>query len=158
MTENSAPLSQADAARIRRRRRRAAKAEMRDACFQALADGFTHEQIAKARGVGVATVRREIDRAIAARRVQAPEKHVRLQIARATKALALLDLRLSNGEMAAVGPFQPLFACWISALSRRTSVMTMAPRRRSIRPLRSIALISRDTVSRRVLMRAASSD
>ena len=36
--------------------------------------------------------------------------------------------------------------------------MTIAPRLRSMRPPRSIALISRETVSRRVLMRAASSD
>ena len=35
-------------------------------------------------------------------------------------------------------------------LSLITSLMTMAPRRRSMRPPRSMALISRDTVSRRV--------
>ncbi len=90
---------------MRRQQRRAARRETRETCFQALADGFTQEQIAKARGVSVATVRREIDRAIAARQAPGVEAHVRLQIARATKALALLDIRISAGETAAVGPY-----------------------------------------------------
>ena len=105
MTETPAPLSLAEQARVRRRKRRAARLEMREACFQALADGWTQEQIAKARGVSVATVRREIDRAIAARQIRPPESHARLQIARITKALALLDIRIGRGEMEAVGPF-----------------------------------------------------
>ena len=54
--------------------------------------------------------------------------------------------------------YPSLAAASSEAVSLRASVMTIAPRRRSIRPSRSIALISRDTVSRRVLMRAASSD
>ena len=98
-------LSASDQARLRRRKRRAAKLQMREAYFQALADGFTQEEIAQARGVSVATVRREIDRAIAARQVRGVEAHVRLQIARATKALALLDMRIGAGETAAVGPY-----------------------------------------------------
>ena len=105
MTDTPEILSAFDAARLRRRKRRAAKLEMRDTCFQAMADGFTQEQIATARGVSVATIRREIDRALAARQVRGVEAHVRLQIARATKALALLDMRISAGETAAVGPY-----------------------------------------------------
>ncbi len=102
---NPSTLSAAEQARLRRRKRRAAKVEIRDASFQALADGWTQEDIAKARGVSVATVRREIDRAIAARQVRAPEAYARIQIARITKALALLDIRVGQGEIAAVGPF-----------------------------------------------------
>jgi hypothetical protein len=105
MTDAPAPLSAAEQARIRRRKRRAAKVEIRDASFQALADGRTQEQIANARGVSVARVRREIHRAIAARQVRAPEAHAQVQIARITKALALLGIRLDRGEMAAIGPF-----------------------------------------------------
>ena len=105
MTDAPEPPSAAEQARIRRRKRRAAKVEIRDASFQALADGWTQEDIAKARGVSVAAVRREIDQAIAARQIRAPEAHARVQIARITKALALLDIRLGRGEMAAVGPF-----------------------------------------------------
>ncbi len=105
MTDTPETSTAFDRARLRRQKRRAAKREMRETCFQALADGFTQEQIAQARGVSVATVRREIDRAIAARQVRGVEAHVRLQIARATKALALLDIRISAGETAAVGPY-----------------------------------------------------
>ncbi len=105
MTDTQNIPSARDQARLRRRQRRAAKLEMREACLQALAAGLTQEQIAKARGVSVATIRREIDRAIAARRVRGVEAHVRLQIERATKALALLDVRISAGETAAVGPY-----------------------------------------------------
>ena len=50
-------------------------------------------------------MRREIDQAIAARQIRAPEAHARVQIARITKALALLDIRVGRGEIAAVGPF-----------------------------------------------------
>lgn len=105
MIETSQIPSASDQARLRRRKRRAAKLEMRETCFQALADGYTQEQIAKARGVSVATIRREIDRALAARQVRGVEAHVRLQIARATKALALLDTRIGSGETAAVGMY-----------------------------------------------------
>ena len=102
---SSAPVSAAERARIRRRRRRAAKMDIRDSYFRALADGWTQEDLAKLHGVSVATVRREIDRAIAERQVRSPEQHIHLQIARVTKALALLNIRLDNGEMAAVAPF-----------------------------------------------------
>ena len=103
MTETTQSLT-TEQARARRRRR-AAKAEVRDAYFEALAEGWTHERIAKAHGVSVATVRREVNRAIAARQVEPVERHVRLQIARVMKALALLDTRVGKGETAAVGPF-----------------------------------------------------
>lgn len=105
MTDEPTPLSRADEARLRRTGRRAAKAEMREACFQALADGFTHRQIAEARGVSVTTVRREIERAIAERPVNTLDEHVRLQIARVTKALAALDMRIGVGETSAVIPY-----------------------------------------------------
>ncbi len=105
MTDVAKNPSALDHARLRRRQRRAAKLEMREACLETLAAGWTQEQIAKARGVSVATIRREIDRALAARRVRGVEAHVRLQIERATKALALLDVRIGAGETAAVGPY-----------------------------------------------------
>ena len=49
-------------------------------------------------------------------------------------------------------------ACSIECRSRAVSVRTSAPRRRSRSPARSNALSSRPTASRRMLMRAASSD
>src|SRR5271165_3575670 len=105
VSEAPASLSAAQEACLRRRKRRAEKVALRDACFALLAAGLTQEEIAKARGVSVATIRREIDRAIAARQVRAPEAHARLQIARATKALAMLDVQISAGDTRAVGPY-----------------------------------------------------
>ena len=104
MTED-VPPSATEQARQRRRARRIAKAEMRRAFFWRLAEGFTQESIARSAGVSVATVRREIDRHIAAQRIRTPAQHVHLQIERVNKALVLLDIRLSRGETAAVGPF-----------------------------------------------------
>jgi hypothetical protein len=105
MTENSASPSAADPAPAPRPKRRTAKGRTREVYFEALAEGWTHERIAELHGVSVATVRREAGRAIAARQIQSPDCHVRLQIARVMKALALLDARVSKGDMAAVGPF-----------------------------------------------------
>jgi hypothetical protein len=140
MTDTPAPLSAAEQGRIRRRKRRAAKAEIRDASFQALADGWTQEEIAKARGVSVATVRREIDRAIAARQIRAPEAHARVQIARITKALALRDIRVGRGELAAVGPFLKTVAALdryhgLDAPALSVELAHAAPRRLPAPPL-----------------------
>jgi hypothetical protein len=75
----------------------------------------------------------------------------------------VLPYRPASGALAPVTPkpaglYEPIAAASSLALSLIASLMTIAPRRRSMRPSRSMALISRDTVSRRVLMREASSD
>ncbi len=56
------------------------------------------------------TVRREIDRALDARRLDAPERYVHLQVERLTKALRLVDFRIERGELAAVGPLMKVVA------------------------------------------------
>jgi hypothetical protein len=55
--------------------------------------------------VSVATIRREIDQAIAERRLNAPESYVHLQVARLSKALALADASLEGGNLKAIAPF-----------------------------------------------------
>jgi len=80
------------------------KAAYREALFQALASGWTTRQIADARTVSVRTIQREIDRAVAERRLDAPDCFVHLQVARLTKALRVADIRLDRGELAAVAP------------------------------------------------------
>ena len=72
--------------------------------FKSLAAGFTYEQIAEASKVSVATVRRELDRAIAQWRLDAPDHYIHLQVARLTKALRLVDIRVDRGQLAAVAP------------------------------------------------------
>ena len=44
------------------------------------------------------TVRREVDRALEERRLDAPERYARLQVARLTKALRLADASIDQGE------------------------------------------------------------
>ncbi len=83
--------------------RRAAKAALCDTSFEALAAGWSVQQIADLRKVSVRTIQREIDSAIAERRLDAPDRFVHLQVARLTKALRVADLRLDRGELAAIG-------------------------------------------------------
>ena len=70
--------------------------------FDLLASGYTPEQIAEVRKVSVRTIRREIDAAIARRRLDAPERYVHLQVARLTKALRFGDAALERGDLKAV--------------------------------------------------------
>ena len=70
--------------------------------FDLLASGYSPEQIAEVRKVSVRTIRREIDSAIARRRLDAPERYVHLQVARLTKALRFADAALERGDLKAV--------------------------------------------------------
>ena len=79
-------------------------AASRQGYLKALASGFTPEQIAEASHASVRTIRREIDRALDERRLDAPERYVHLQVARLTKALRLADYHIERGDLAAVGP------------------------------------------------------
>ena len=94
--------SQRAKARAAARARRALQVATRETYFDALACGFTPQQIAQTAKVSVATVRREIDRAIASRRLDAPHHYVHLQVARLTKALRVIDVRMERGDLTAV--------------------------------------------------------
>jgi IS30 family transposase len=75
-----------------------------------MASGFSCERIAEEANVCAATVRREVDRAIAERRLDAPERYAHLQVARLNKALRVADASIEQGDMKAVGPFLRLAA------------------------------------------------
>ncbi len=92
------------------RARRRQAAALRDASFDWLADGFTHRQIAAARKVSVAVVRRDIAKAIRARQMETREGHAQLQIARLTKGLALVAHHIERGDISAVGPLVKVVA------------------------------------------------
>ncbi|HVP99012.1 MAG TPA: hypothetical protein VMS87_07145 [Roseiarcus sp.] len=110
MTDESNPPQTRSAARKAAKARREHKAGVRQIYFQALASGFTLEEIAELAGVSARTVRREIDRAIAARRLDAPEAYVHLQVARLTKALRLTDAAIDRGLIQAVVPHVKIVA------------------------------------------------
>jgi len=81
---------------------RRAKAAFRESSFDFLASGYSLEQIADARKVSVRTIRREIDSVLAARRLDAPERYIHLQVARLNKALRLTDDAIERGDLTAV--------------------------------------------------------
>jgi AraC-like DNA-binding protein len=110
MTEESESPSEPARGRAAGRARRAQKAVARQCFFDALASGYTVEQIAATSNVSIKTVRREIDRALDARRLDAPERYIHLQVERLTKALRLVDFRIERGELAAVGPLMKVVA------------------------------------------------
>lgn len=114
MTDDQDFLSERARTRAAGRARRARKAALSEGAFEALASGFTPQQIAQARKVSVKTVRREIDRALAERRLDAPERYAHLQVARLTKALRLADALVDRGDLRGVAPLVKL----VGALDR----------------------------------------
>ena len=110
MTRDPASPSQRAAVRAQRRARRNERIARRENFFDLVASGYSCRQIAEAAKVSAATVRREIDRAIAERRLDAPERYVHVQVARLAKALRLADASIERGELKAVGPLVRLVA------------------------------------------------
>jgi hypothetical protein len=92
------------------RARRKARVARRETFFDLMASGFSCERIAAEAKVSAATVRREVDRAIAEQRLDAPERYAHLQVARLNKALRVADGSIEKGDLKAVGPFLRLVA------------------------------------------------
>jgi DNA-binding CsgD family transcriptional regulator len=110
MTEETpAPARRAEALAAAKTRR-AKRIERREACFDLLASGYSHRQIANAMKISVATVRRAVDRAIAERRLDAPERYIHLQVARLSRALCHADFKLAKGDHRAFAPYIKLVA------------------------------------------------
>jgi hypothetical protein len=88
--------------------RRAERAARRQTMLKLVVSGYERELIAEKLGVSVATVRREVDSAIARRRLDAPDRYVRLQVMRLNKALLLVDQAVEQGDIRAVEPLVKL--------------------------------------------------
>ncbi len=110
MTDEPSILSQCAEARAAAKARRAKRIERREAFLDLVASGYSHRQIATATGVSLATVRREVDKALAERPIHAPERHAALQVARLTKALCHADFKLAHGDIRAFAPYMKLIA------------------------------------------------
>jgi hypothetical protein len=102
MTEEQDPQSGRAGERGAAKARKMAKLAWSQNSFDLLASGYTPEQIAEVRRLSIRTIRREIDSAIARRRLDAPERYVHLQVARLTKALRFADAALERGDLKAV--------------------------------------------------------
>lgn len=108
-----APPSRAQL-RARASDRRAARAKRRGTMLDLVVSGYPRELIAQRLGVSVATVRREVDRAIDERRLDPADRYVQLQVARLTKAMRAVDDALERGDLKAVDPLLKL----VGALDR----------------------------------------
>jgi hypothetical protein len=123
MTEQSSSLSQRAEARAAAKARRAKRIERREAFLDLVASGYSHRQIATAMKVSLATVQREVDKALAERPLHAPERHASLQIVRLSRALCHADFKLANGDIRAFAPYMKLVAA-LDAIMASTGVWT----------------------------------
>jgi hypothetical protein len=123
MSSKTPTLSQRAEARAAGKARRAKAAREREAFFDLLVSGYSHEQIAARTGVSVASVRRAVERAIAQRRLDGSERYVHLQITRLTKALRLADEAIDEGKLNAIDPFLRV----VAALDRYHRLAAAAP-------------------------------
>lgn len=104
------PLSKRETARRVAAARRERREAFRQWSFDGLARGWSVEQLAEMRKVRPRTVRREIAAVVAARRLDAPERYLHVQLARLNKALRVADGALDRGNLKAVGPMIRLVA------------------------------------------------
>jgi AraC-like DNA-binding protein len=108
MTNDSDPKSAPSAAAVARtqgRARRETRTARREQCFALMTSGYSLSQIAQLVQASAATVRREIDRALADRRLDAPERFAQVQVARLLKALRLAEAAIEIGELKAVATY-----------------------------------------------------
>ena len=110
MSDAPSPTTQAAGVRAKRRSRRENKLARRERCFSLMTSGYSLSQISRMVQASVATVRREIDRALAERRLDAPERFAQVQVARLVKALRLAEAAIELGELKAVGAYLPVIA------------------------------------------------
>ena len=87
------------------RAQRLAIAERRQTMFELIVSGPSYAAIARETGLSPSALRRDVDKAIAARRIDAPERYVHLQVARIEKALLAVDAAIERGDVRAVSQY-----------------------------------------------------
>jgi DNA-binding CsgD family transcriptional regulator len=126
MTDESTPPTQAAGVRAERSARREDRLSRRERCFNLMTSGYSLSQIAKTVQASAATVRREIDRALAERRLDAPDRFAQVQVARLIKALRLAEAAIELGEMKAIATYLRV----VAALDRYHELAAGPPPRR----------------------------
>ena len=91
MTDDPAPSTLAAEQRAQRRARRETGIARRERYFSLMASGYSCSQIAKMVQTSAKTVRREVDRALAERRLDAPERFAQVQVARLVRIVATMS-------------------------------------------------------------------
>ena len=130
MTDDPAPPSEAAGVRAQRRARRETRIVRRERCFNLMTSGYSLSQIAKMVQASAATARREIDQALAERRLDAPERFAQVLVARLMKALRLAEAAIELGEMKAVATYLRV----VAALDRYHELAAGPPPRRVDKP------------------------
>jgi hypothetical protein len=130
MTDDPASPTQAAGVRAKRRARREKKVAQRERYFDLMISGYSCSQIARMVQASAATVRRELDRALAERRLDAPEHFASVQVARLMKALRLAEAAIELGELKAVTTYLRV----VGELDRYHELTAGSPRRSSESP------------------------
>ena len=104
------------------RERRAGKIARREMILDLFVSGYEREAIARKFGIGLSTVRRDIERALDQRRPESLERYIRLQTARLTPALRAADHAIEEGDLKAIDPLVKV----IGALDRYQGLATAA--------------------------------
>ena len=110
MTRPAKDQSLRNALRDQRRERRVARVRRREALFDMAASGYSIETIAAQFALTPKTVRRDMARVVEARRPDAAEHFIHLQIARLHKALRTSEAALDRGDLRGVGPLVRIVA------------------------------------------------
>jgi hypothetical protein len=88
----------------KRKDRRASLLERRTELLDNVVSGCSYLFLAQKYKISVRTVRREVDRALHYRDLDAPDRYVRLQVERLTYAIKSIDHALAQGDYHAVDP------------------------------------------------------
>ena len=164
MTDSPPPAETRETVRARRLARRMGRIEWRQSCFELVSAGHSYAEVANRLMVSERTVRRDVARVIAERRLDAPERYIHLQVDRLTRALRTADGRVERGDMKAVAPLIKLIGALdrYHGLERRLAVSRVSRlrpaspphRSRSPLPAENFAKVSEQT--RKPLIRAES--
>ena len=130
MIDTPPPAATRETVRASRLARKVRRAEWRQSCFELVSAGHSYAEVANRLMVSELTVRRDVARGIAERRLDAPERYIHLQVDRLTRALRTADGRVERGDMkAVVAPLMKL----IGALDRYHG-LSGAPREPRLAP------------------------
>lgn len=110
MTRPAKDNSARNALRDKARERRIARVRRREALFDMAASGFSIETIAAQFSLTAKTVRRDMARAVEARRPDAAGHFIHLQIARLHKALRTTEAALDRNDLRGVAPLVRIVA------------------------------------------------
>ena len=103
-------LSARQSSRAVAREKRTAKRERRRTMLDLVVAGYAFEHIADKYKISVATVRREVDRALAGQAPDSAQRYVALQLARLQKAMLVVDDAMDHADLRAIPALATLLA------------------------------------------------